>query len=307
MINFGVIGIGSLGYHHARILSHLKGVNLVGINDIDVERGIAVAEEFGVNFYKDLDELIEKCDALSVVTPTVSHFEVARKILLKGKHCFLEKPVTHSLETAYELARILNSKRGILLQVGHIERFNPSFLAVQPIIKKVKYVETKRLSLFSPRCTDVDVIFDLMIHDIDLILNIIQDEISEIKSIGIPILTDKIDIANVRLEFKGGAVANLSSSRVSSKKVREFRIFQEKNYISIDLLNKSAKIFTLVESPRKTVMSEKVNIVNREPLLLELESFVNSIETGKEVACSILDGIRALEVATKISNNIKMI
>ncbi len=307
MLNFGIIGVGSLGYHHTRILSNLKGVNLVGIHDINCERGKKVAGEFKTRFYENLDDLVEECDALSVVTPTVSHFEIARKILLKGKHCFLEKPITHSLETAYELAKILDSRKGVLLQVGHIERFNPSFLAIKSTINKVRYVEAKRLSLFSPRCTDVDVIFDLMIHDIDLLLYITQDEISEIRSIGMPILTDKIDIANVRIEFKGGTVANLSSSRVSSKKVREFRIFQEKNYISVDLLNRSAKIFTLIEDPQKTIMSEKVRITEREPLLMELESFVESIETGREVACSIHDGIRALEVATKISKNIKMI
>ena len=306
MLKIGVIGVGSLGYHHTRILSSMKRVEFIGINDIDIEKGKKISKEFNVPFFSNRLELLEKCEAVDIVSPTTTHFEIAKDALSLNKHIFIEKPVTHSLKTAMELLNIYREK-SIIAQVGHIERFNPSFLAVKPFLKKARYIESQRLSLFSPRCLDVDVIFDLMIHDIDLILHIVGQDIKDIKSLGIPILSDKIDIANVRIEFENGAVANLSASRVSMKKVRDFRIFQENDYISLDLLNKKVKFFTLKNSPKKEIIPKNVKISENEPLFLELKSFIDSIIEGKNVACPLEEGVKSLEVATKISEGIKKV
>ncbi len=201
----------------------------------------------------------------------------------------------------------ISKNRKIVIQIGHIERFNPAFFAIKPFLKNIRYVESQRLSLFSPRCLDVDVIFDLMIHDIDLILNLVKSEISDIKPLGIPILTDKIDIANVRIEFTNGSVANLSASRVSMKKVRDFRIFQENDYISLDLLNKKVKFFTLKNEPKREIVPKLINVVSKEPLFLELNSFINSIKNNKKSLCTLEEGVKALELATKISETIRRV
>ncbi len=306
MIKVGVIGVGSLGFHHARIFSSMEDVRLVGVCDVDVNRGKEVAKRFEVPFFSERLKLLEKCDAVSIVTPTTTHFEIAMESLSLNKHIFIEKPVTHSMETGEKLLNVAREKK-VVIQVGHIERFNPSFISVKPFLKKARYVESKRLSLFTPRCLDVDVIFDLMIHDIDLILHIVKSDVTEIKSVGIPILSDKIDIANVRMEFENGVVANLSASRVSMKKVRDFRIFQENDYISLDLLNKKVKFFTLKNSPTKEIVSQNITVEDREPLLLELQTFRNAIQTGNNSGCTLHEGVKALYVATKILEGIKKV
>lgn len=300
-IKVGVIGVGYLGSQHARILSNLEGVSLAGVCDIDIQKGIEVSKKYNTEFYPDRKDLIKNIDAAVVATPTNTHFEIAKELLDMGKPTLVEKPITKDVEKGQKLIEI-SKKNKTFLQVGHLERFNPALQKAKEIIKDPKFIEVHRLGVFSLRSLDIDVILDLMIHDLDILLDIVKSEPKEIKAIGVNVLTDKIDIANARIEFESGAVANLTASRVYGRKVRKLRIFQPFNYISIDYKDQEVKVYTLKDSK---ITEENLTIQKEEPLKKELENFINSIEGSEKILVSGEDGLRALDLAQKIFNSCK--
>ena len=235
-INYGVIGVGYLGSFHVQQLKEIAGVNLVGVFDINTERGASILDQYGVISFSNLDELCKECDSVSVVTPTNTHFEVANTCLDNDCNVFIEKPITSNLDHAVAIAQRAKSLNKIL-QVGHIERFNPVYCDINPKDVSPLFIESHRLAPFNSRGTDVSVVLDLMIHDIDILLSYVNDDIKNIQTSGSSIISDEIDLANARIEFKGGCVANLTASRVSESKMRKFRIFQSHSYISMDFLN----------------------------------------------------------------------
>jgi len=299
-LRFGVVGVGKLGSQHARVLSEMKDIIFVGVYDKNPKRAEEVAKKAGCQNFDSLDKLLERVDAVSCVVPTKYHYEVGTKILKAGCHLLLEKPIATSLKEAEEIVS-LSKKYNLKLQVGHIERFNPAVLAVKDMIEDPKFIECHRLSLYDPRGTDVDVILDLMIHDIDLICFFIRDEVERVEAAGVPVLTDKIDIANARLEFRDGAIANITASRVSAEKMRKVRFFQKDTYISIDCLNKEVEIYKKLGG---TILPYFPNVKEKEPLKLELLSFVESIRRDIPTQCSGEEGLRALKVALLIREDI---
>ncbi|MBN2430392.1 MAG: Gfo/Idh/MocA family oxidoreductase [Acidobacteria bacterium] len=309
MLKAGVVGVGSLGQHHARIFASLSDVKLVGISDSNQERGEEIARRYKTDYFPALESLIEAVDCASVAVPTIDHHRVCAAFLDAGRHVLVEKPIAASPAEARDL--ITRARRnGRVLQVGHLERCNPAFLAVQRFITTPKFFETHRLGIFVPRSLDIDVVMDLMIHDLDLVLSLSKAEIRDIRAVGIPILTDKIDIANVRLEFESGEVANLTASRVSSEKVRKFRFFQPNDYISLDFRNQSANVYSLCTADTefgKEIISRNIVVESGEPLRNEIESFVTSITQDTPVVCTGEDGLRALEVAHRIIADMHMV
>lgn len=302
MIRAAAVGVGSLGRHHARILASTPGVVLVGVSDISPEQGRSIAKEYGTAYYDDPAGLIPLVDCVSVAVTTSNHYEVCRKFLEAGRHTLVEKPLASSLEEGRALVELARST-GTLLQVGHLERFNPAFLAVKPMIKQPKFFEAHRLSVFVPRSLDVDVVLDLMIHDIDLVLSLTGSPVKEIRAAGIPILTDKIDIANVRLEFEDGSVANLTASRVSVEKIRKIRFFQRDDYISLDLARQTVSVYSLhaADTPLgREIISRNILVEQGEPLRNEINDFLDCVKTGRRPACAGQDGLAALAVAHQI-------
>lgn len=321
-LNIGVIGVGHLGLLHAKMLADITTVRLVGVYDIDKQKAARVAGEFQSVSYSDLGGLISVCDAVTVATPTTSHFEVASKAIEQGRHVFIEKPITHSVQEADELCR-LAATRNVLIQVGHIERFNPAILALEKYEIKPMFVESHRLAQFNPRGTDVAVVLDLMIHDIDIILSFVQSPVSHVDANGVAVVSDSVDIANARLQFENGCVANVTASRISQRKMRKMRLFQKNEYISIDFSEGQAEVFRLIgedEEPhaKGTLMlgelgsgKHKRRIVYEQPevkevnaLKHELELFARAIREKTAPIVSGEDGKRALEVAHIIMERI---
>ncbi len=297
-----VIGVGSLGRHHARIHASLSEVELIGVCDTDEARGQELAREFRTRFFSSADELIGQVDAVSIAVPTTAHHDVCRQFLDAGVHVLVEKPICTTVEEAADLIDRAR-KSGVVLQVGHLERFNPAFLAVKNFISQPKFFEAHRLGIFVPRSLDVNVIMDLMIHDIDMILALVRSPVTEIRAVGIPILTDKIDIANVRIEFESGVVANLTASRVSSEKVRKLRFFQPNDYVSIDFGRQSAGVYSLrtADNPfGKEIISRNIVVEQGEPLRNEIVDFLECIRDKRSPVCTGEDGLAALETAQKI-------
>jgi predicted dehydrogenase len=301
-IRVSVVGVGHLGFHHARVLKEIEDAHLVGVYDIDRKRREEVAEHWNCKSFSSLEELLDEVDAVSCVVPTREHYRVGKKILEAGKHLFLEKPMATTLEEAEELLKIAKDK-GVKFQIGHIERFNPAVIAVRDIIKNPKFVESHRLAPYNPRGTDVDVILDLMIHDLDLILTYVKSKPISVHAVGIPVLTDKIDIANVRIEFEEGEIANVTASRVSVEKMRKIRMFQKDTYISIDYLRKEVEVYI----KRDDVILPYFPLVNKdkEPLKLELEGFIEAIKEDKEPPVTAEEGFRALSLALWVKEGIK--
>jgi predicted dehydrogenase len=315
MIKIGIFGTGHLGKIHVRCIKAIEDFELMGFFDPDDDNATKVIEEFGIKRYHSTEALISDCDIIDIVTPTITHFELAKKCLIAGKDIFVEKPITHTLEEAKEittLARALNK----LIQVGHVERFNPAFLALDNIPLNPMFIEAHRLAAFNPRGTDVSVVLDLMIHDLDLILSCVHSDVEEINATGVSILSNSPDIANVRLQFKNGAVANLTASRISLKQMRKLRIFQPDAYISLDFLDKKAQIIRLFdEEPVEktgTMMSldtpkgkKYIEIEMPEPtevnaIKMELELFAKSFRERSSPIVSGEDGYKALDLAHKI-------
>ncbi|MGI8892739.1 MAG: Gfo/Idh/MocA family protein, partial [Bacteroidia bacterium] len=246
MIKIGLLGVGHLGKIHARLINEIEGLSLIGFYDPSDDNARAFAESNNVKRYESIDELIINSDALDIVTPTVSHYECAVKALRQSKHVFIEKPVTNTLQEAREL-KSLASEANVKVQVGHVERFNPAFVAAQPYINNPMFIETHRLAQFNPRGTDVAVVLDLMIHDIDIVLSTVKSGVRKINASGVAVVSDTPDIANARIEFDNGCVASLTASRISMKNMRKSRFFQKDAYISVDFLKKSSEIVKIKE------------------------------------------------------------
>lgn len=300
-VKTGVVGVGYLGQHHTRVLSILEHAELVGVYDIDKDRAQEIANRYRTKAYDTLENLLNEVDAIVCAVPTESHYETGLKVIEKGKHLFMEKPIAKTYKEASELVKKANEK-GIKLQVGHIERFNPATLVASKYIEEPKYIESQRISVFNPRGTDVDVVLDLMIHDIDLVLKFMKKWPTDIKATGIEVLTDKIDMANARLEFEEGEVVNLTVSRVSMVKKRKMRIFQPYAYIGIDFFRQDINLYR--KEPTGEILPYFPPVQHREPLLLELSSFIESILLDKEVECTAKEGALAVKLAEEITKSI---
>jgi predicted dehydrogenase len=320
-LDVGVIGVGHLGALHTKMYSQMENVNLAGVYDSNGEKATSVAREYKTRAYGSANALLEDVDEVSIVTTTTSHFEAASLALQSGVHVFIEKPITETIEQARSLVSMAESKN-LKIQVGHIERFNPAILALESYNIKPLFIESHRLAQFNPRGSDVAVVLDLMIHDIDLILSLVQSRVSHIDANGVAVVSDSVDIANARIQFENGCVANVTASRISQQKMRKMRLFQQDAYISIDLAQGLAEVFRLVDegdSDAKPTMllgkidqgSRKRDIVYEQPevkevnaLKYELELFLNAIREGKEPAVTGRDGLQALEVAQQILERI---
>src|SRR3989449_7721949 len=281
-IRVAVVGTGEFGRNHARVYRELEGAELVGVFDENQERAAAVAAEFQTQILKSFDELRGQADAASVAVPTVAHAEVGCRLLQMGLDVLVEKPMAVNLSEADALLHAAK-KNGRILQVGHVERFNPAVIAVEPILNHPLFFEVHRLGVFTPRSLDVDVIYDLMIHDLDILLALVGEPVTEVKAVGIPVLTDKVDIAHARLEFAGGAVANVTASRVSTERVRKVRFFQQHEYISLDYARRDAmRVRVRRPGPEPDFGFEKLKAPSVEPLHAELEAFVDAARSRKE-------------------------
>lgn len=321
MLKIGVFGVGHLGKFHVNNWLEIPGVEITGFYDPNDATAREVVEKYNLTRFLDPDALIEAVDAIDVVAPTNYHFEWCEKAIKKGKHVFVEKPLANTMEEARQLVK-LAEESGIKFQVGHVERFNPAFLAVKDFHLQPMFIEVHRLAQFNPRGTEVSVILDLMIHDIDIILSIVKSDVKNISASGVGVMTETPDIANVRIEFHNGCVANLTSSRISMKKMRKMRLFQKDAYIGIDFLNKKTEIIKLKEardtnvfafdidtpSGKKTIamtnpVAPEVNAIKK-----ELEEFKNAILNNTKTIVSELDGLMAMDVAhqilEKIGNNV---
>jgi predicted dehydrogenase len=319
-LKVAVIGAGHLGSVHARIYSQMKGVKLTGVCDTDEARGLKIARQFKTQYFRDSCDLIGKIDAASIAVPTILHHEVSKDLLEKGIHLLIEKPITKTVEEADELLNMAKNK-GLILQVGHVERFNAGFLAVEKVINKPLFIECHRLGPYKQRSTDIGVVLDLMIHDIDIILGMVKDEIADVEAIGASVLSDYEDIANVRLKFKNGAICSITASRITNKTMRKIRIFQKDAYISLDYFKPSCLIYRMVnpallENGCKSIINQKggvnkkitcqrVKIRKEEPLKLELEAFVNCVRTKEKPLVSGIEGRNALKTALDIQKQIK--
>ena len=318
-MKIGVIGVGHLGQHHARILNELKDTELIGVYDSNQSRTEEIAHKNNCKAFTEVTDLLSEVDAVNIATPTTTHFDFGKQCLLAGKHIFIEKPICSNLEDAEELVSIAE-KNNLKIQVGHIERFNPAIIALSKILINPIFIEANRLAPFTPRGSDVPVVLDLMIHDIDIILSLVKRKVKSIKAIGIPILTNDIDIANAKIEFENGALANITASRISLKRERKIRFFQKDMYISLDYQNKSVqivkknpeidKIMTeIMAGKRQPIISElyntqKLEIVEKEPLKTELESFIDAMQNNKRPIVNGQDGYEALRVAFMIMKDI---
>jgi predicted dehydrogenase len=304
-IRVAVVGAGEFGRNHARVYRELDGAELVGVFDENPERAAAVAAEFHTLVLTRLEELHGRAEAASVVVPTVAHAEVGCRLLEMGLDVLVEKPIAVDLAEADALLRVAK-KNGRILQAGHVERFNPAVVAVEPILNRPLFFEVHRLGVFTPRSLDVDVIYDLMIHDLDILLALVNEPVMEVKAVGIPVLTDKVDIAHARLEFAGGAVANITASRVSTERVRKMRFFQQHEYISMDYARRDAlRIGVKKHGPQPEFGFEKLNAPAVEPLHAELEAFVDAVRTRKEPRTNGAAGRAALELAGRVMASIQ--
>lgn len=306
MIRVAVIGVGHFGREHARVYSNIEDAQLVAVCDVDAARGRAVADEFGVMLVEDFRDLIQEVDAVSLAVPTADHCRIACELLEAGIAVLVEKPIAGALAEADRMIAAAGS-RGTVLQVGHLERFNPAVVAARKIITQPRFFEAHRLSVFTPRSLDIDVVMDLMIHDIDVVLSLNDSDAVEIRAAGIPILTPRVDIANARIEFQNGCIANLTASRVSGERIRKLRLFQPQQYISIDYSTQEAvavSVGNLSDGGRPDLESRLLTVERDEPLAIELKAFLAAVRGGRvEVAGQ--DGRRALALALCVSERIR--
>lgn len=300
-IRVGIIGVGYLGTQHARILSYLEEAELKGVVDIDFKKAMQIGNRHGVKYFEKFEDMLDEIDAGIVATPTSEHFSISRKLLSEGKSVLVEKPITETVEQAEQLVKAADSN-GLILQVGHLERFNPAVEAIESMISEPKFIEVQRLGSFSARSLDIDVVLDLMIHDLDIILALLKDEVKSIKSSGIHVLSDKIDIANARLEFNSGCVATLTASRVHQGKVRKLRIFEPTSYYSVDYIDQEVKIFPLNGSQTE-IKTPKIK--KEEPLKKELQNFFRCLRDGKRRKVNGEEGLRALKLAYNVLEQVE--
>jgi len=292
-IKIGIVGVGYLGMQHARISSYLEECELKAVADIDFKKAFEIGNRHGVKYFQDYREMIDEIDAGIVAAPTSEHHAISLELLKRGKHVLVEKPITVTVAQAEELVAEAR-RQGLILQVGHLERFNPAVEAVENMISDPKFIEVQRLGSFSARSLDVDVVLDLMIHDLDIIRSLIKDEVGAIRSNGIHVLSEKVDIANARLEFKSGCVAILPASRVHQGKVRKLRIFEPTAYYTIDYIDQEVKVFPL--SGRQTDI-KTFKIRKEEPLKKEIQNFLTCIAEGRTGKVSGEEGLQALRLA----------
>lgn len=321
MIRIGLLGVGHLGKIHLRLLKEIPEFEVVGVYDIDPQRLKEIASEFNVTPYENVEELFDAVDCVDIVTPTLSHFELAKAALRKFKHIFIEKPVTHTVEEAKTLLKLVR-EAGVKAQVGHVERFNPAFLAVRGMDLRPMFIESHRLAQWNPRGTDVSVVLDLMIHDLDVILSVVKSPVKKISASGVAVVSETPDIANARIEFNNGCVANLTSSRISLKNMRKMRIFQRNAYLSIDFLEKQTEVFNISEedlgSPdlsklrfefqsgdkTKYLTFEKPQVQPVNSIKMELEEFARSIREDGPTSVTLEEATAALETAYLIIEKI---
>jgi predicted dehydrogenase len=325
MLKIGVIGAGHLGKIHIKCIKNTNCYELVGFYDAEPTNAKEVSETLGIKAFSTIAELMSVVDVVDIVTPTIHHFELASQAVSMGKHVFVEKPLTHTVEEAEQLL-VLVEKYGVKVQVGHVERFNPAFLALGDTPIKPMFIEAHRLATFNPRGTDVSVILDLMIHDLDLILKMVDSDIKSIHASGVSVVSDTPDISNARIEFENGCVANLTASRLSLKQMRKIRIFQQDAYISMDFLEKTSQIIRLYDDPKNAAPHNQENLMQLDTnmgtkwievqmpeqipvnaIQLELESFATSINENTTPIVSIVDGYKALKVAHRILDTMKNI
>ena len=318
MLKVGVVGCGHLGKIHIKLLSESKNYLLVGVYDPNLEESKIISEKFNCTHFKNFNELLDNIDVLDIVTPTPFHFEYAELAINKKKHVFIEKPVCSNTNESNKLIELSRSNN-VKIQVGHVERFNPAFTKVEKEINNPMFIESHRLAKFNPRGTDVSVVLDLMIHDIDVILKSVKSNVKEVSSVGISVISKTPDIANARIEFENGCVANLTASRVSLKNMRKTRFFQSGKYISIDFLNRESEIveidkknsgiplmtLELDNGVKKNIYFNKPQISQNNAILDELNSFAFSINENKTPKVDIVDGHNALDIALKIIANFK--
>lgn len=318
MLKVGVFGTGHLGKFHLNNWRLIENAEVVGFFDPNDQTAAEVTEKYKIRRFTDPGELLDLCDAVDIIAPTPEHFSLCELAIRRGKHVFVEKPLANDMNEAKSLLKLVKESN-VKLQVGHVERFNPAFLALEGIALQPMFIEVHRLAEFNPRGTEVSVILDLMIHDIDIILHIVKSEVKNIYASGVAVMTDTPDIANVRIEFNNGCVANLTSSRISMKKMRKMRIFQKDAYIGVDFLSKKSEIISLNHSDSKDGFSFDIetmhgtkSILVRNPevpdinaILLELEKFTESVLQNKPTLVSEMDGYRAMDIAHQILQKIK--
>lgn len=300
-IKVGVIGVGYLGQHHARIYSEIEDTELTAVVDIVKKKADSIAEKYGCESCYDYRDILHKVDAISIVTPTTSHYRIALDCLRAGKHILLEKPITTNVEEADELVAE-SDKNGCILQVGHLERYNPAVLAASGMIKEPVFIESERLSPFLGRGTDVDVTLDLMIHDVDIMLSLVSSPVEEIKAVGAKVLTDKIDVAKAWLSFENGCKALATVSRLSPDKQRRLKVFQKNSYISIDYQSSEIKRYFRT---KEGISFDITKPESSEPLKEELKDFINCVKEGKRPKVSAAEGRDALKIVLEISEIIK--
>jgi len=321
-LNVGVIGVGHLGSLHTKMYAQMEGATLVGVYDADAAKARTVAEEYKTKAFASIDELLAAVQAVSIVTTTKSHFDVASKALSRGIHTFIEKPITETIEQAKALIAVADAKQ-LQIQVGHIERFNAAILALESYNIKPLFIESHRLAQFNPRGSDVAVVLDLMIHDIDLILSLVRSPVERIDANGVAVVSDSADIANARIQFQNGCVANVTASRISQNKMRKMRLFQTDAYISIDFAQGLSEVFRLVDegdtgakptmllgkieqgTRKREILYEQPEVREVNALKYELELFLKSVSEGTEPPVSGRDGLQALEVAQEILKRIE--
>lgn len=321
-LKVGVIGTGHLGKLHIKMFKSIENCELIGIYDSDPEQIQTVSAEFNIPAANSFEDLLKKVDAVSIAATTTAHYNIAKKCFEDGIHVFIEKPITVTIKEAEELVE-MSEKKNLNLQVGHIERFNPALVAMEKYIDEPRFIQTDRLAQFNPRGTDVAVVLDLMIHDIDIILSLVKSDVTDVHANGVAVVSDHLDIANARLQFENGAVANVTASRISQKKMRKMRIFQRDSYIALDFVTGVAEAYRLM-SPDAEVSSNLISfgeigvgekrrkLVYEQPeqkeinaLQYELQLFVNSVINRTKPVVSGVDGLRALKVAELIIQKIE--
>ncbi len=317
MLKVGILGVGHLGKFHLNNWNEIEGVELTGFYDPNDENAISVQEKYKLKRFETITELLESCQAVDIIAPTSAHFELCKAAITSGKHVFVEKPLANTMEEAKELVK-LAKEASIKFQVGHVERFNPAFLALKNYKLEPMFIEVHRLAQFNPRGTDVSVILDLMIHDIDIILSLVKSNVKNISANGVAVMSDSPDIANVRIEFDNRCVANLTSSRISMKKMRKMRLFQKDSYIGIDFLEKKAEIIKLnapddkdvftfdieTNSGKKTIAIASPAVENGNAIKMELEAFRNAVVNNTDTLVNVQDGFRAMDIAHQILEKI---
>ena len=321
-LKIGVIGTGHLGKIHTKLFKEVEDAELVGVYDIDQSKSEEAAKEFNTKAFRNLDDLLNEVDGVSIVATTSAHYKLVKRAFEKDVHVLVEKPITVTIPQAEEIVAI-SAEKNLTLQVGHIERFNPALLSLEKYQLNPKFIQTDRLAQFNPRGTDVAVVLDLMIHDIDIILSLVKSEVTEVKANGVAVVSGNIDIANARLEFANGAVANVTASRISQKKMRKMRMFQESGYIALDFITGVAEVYRLINQQemdekhflsfgemgigekKKFVVYEQPEIKQVNALKHELELFVSAVQNNTKPIVSGQDGLKALKVAEEIINKIE--